>query len=120
MRLQRSDPILNMEVDVMRPAFNLEPKYRVTMFTREEWTRGPGTPPVVKGLLWFTDESRMMEGTGTGVYGQSLGRSLNISQGMKARVFRWRYMTSWPVSMNFIGMLGRKNMLIQAPIVRRL
>jgi len=88
MQLQRPDPIFNMEVDVMRPAFSLEPKYRVTMFTREDWTRGPGTPPVVKGLLWFTCESRMMEGTGTGVYGQSLGRSLSISQGMQATVFQ--------------------------------
>ena len=32
--LQNSDPTFNMGVDVMRPAFNLEPKYRVTMFTR--------------------------------------------------------------------------------------
>jgi hypothetical protein len=76
-----------MKVDVMRPAFNLEPKYRVTVFTIEEWTRRPGTP-VVKGLLWFTDDSRTMEGTGTGVYGQSLGRSLSISQGMQATVFQ--------------------------------
>ena len=30
MRLQQSDPIFNMGVDVMRPAFNFEPKYRVT------------------------------------------------------------------------------------------
>jgi hypothetical protein len=37
-----------MGVDVMRPVFNLESKYRVTMLTRQECTRGPGTPPVVK------------------------------------------------------------------------
>ena len=30
-RLQQSDPIFNMGVDVMRPAFNLEPNYRATM-----------------------------------------------------------------------------------------
>ena len=30
----------------MRPAFNPEPKYRVTMLTREEWTRGTESPPV--------------------------------------------------------------------------
>jgi len=51
-----------MGVDAMRPTFNFEPKYRVTMLTREDWTRGTGTPPVVKGLVWFTDGSRM-EGT---------------------------------------------------------
>ena len=36
MRLQQPDPIFNMGVDVMRPAFNFEPKYRVTMLTRED------------------------------------------------------------------------------------
>jgi len=43
----------------MRPAFNLEPKYRVTMLTREDWSGGTSAPPVVKGLVWFTDGSRM-------------------------------------------------------------
>ena len=52
----------------MKPVFNLEPKYRVTMLTREEWTRGPGNPPAVKGLIWLTDGSRIVEGTGAGVY----------------------------------------------------
>jgi len=51
MRLQKSDPIFSTGVAVMRPDFNLELKYWVTMLTREEWTRGPGTPPVIKGLI---------------------------------------------------------------------
>jgi hypothetical protein len=58
-----------MRADVMRPAFNLEPKYRVTMLTREEWTRGTGTPLEVKWLVWFADGSRMTEGTGVGSMG---------------------------------------------------
>ena len=29
MQLQSSDPIFNMEVDVMRPAFNLNPNIRL-------------------------------------------------------------------------------------------
>jgi hypothetical protein len=37
-------------VDVMRPAFNLEPKYRVTTLTKEEFARGTGTSAVEKGL----------------------------------------------------------------------
>jgi hypothetical protein len=53
MWLQRSGPIFNIGVDVMRPAFNFEPKYRVIMLTREDWTKGTGTPPVVKGFNWF-------------------------------------------------------------------
>jgi len=52
MWLQQSDPILNMGVDVVRPAYNFEPQYRVTMLTREDWTKATGAP-AVKGLVWF-------------------------------------------------------------------
>jgi hypothetical protein len=48
----------------MKPVFSLEPKYTTTMFTREEWSRGPGTPEV-KGLVLFSDGSRN-EGNGDG------------------------------------------------------
>jgi ribonuclease HI len=88
MQLQQSDPIFSMWVDVIRPAFNLEPKYRVTMLTREDWTKGTGTPPAVKGLIWFTDGSKMREVTGAGVYGQSLGRRLSFSLGRYTTVFQ--------------------------------
>ena len=53
----------------MRPAFNFEPKYMVNILTREEWSRRPGTPLVVKGLVWYTGGSRMKEGTEAGVCG---------------------------------------------------
>jgi len=85
MRLQQSDPIFNMGVNVMRPALNFEPKNIVIMLTREEWTRGPGTPPVVKGLVWFTDGSRM-DRTGAAGYGQSVGGRLSISLGWYAKI----------------------------------
>jgi len=87
-QLQKSDPIYAMGVDIMKPVFNLEPKYRVTMLTTEEWTRSPGTPPVVKGLVWFTDGSRTEEGTGAGVFGQSVNRRLSISLGKNTTVFQ--------------------------------
>jgi hypothetical protein len=58
------------------------------MLTREEWTRGPGTSPVVKGVVWFTDGSRMKNGTGAGVHGQSSGRRLIISLGRFAIGFQ--------------------------------
>ena len=64
----------------MRPAFNLEPKYAVIML-REDSTKTTGTPPAVKGVIWFTDGSKMREGTGAGVYGQSVGRRLSFSLG---------------------------------------
>jgi len=47
----------------MWPAFNLEPQYRVIMLTREDWTKATDAPPGVKGLVWFTDGTRMREGT---------------------------------------------------------
>jgi len=34
--LQQSDPMFNMGVDIMRPAYNFEPQYRVTLLTRED------------------------------------------------------------------------------------
>jgi hypothetical protein len=79
MRFQQSDSIFNTGVDAMRPAFNFEPKYRVTLLTRKEWTKVIGTPPVVSGFVWFTDGSKIKRGTGAGVYGQSVGRTLSFS-----------------------------------------
>jgi len=52
-----------MGFDVVRPAFNLEPQYRVIMLAREDWTKANGAPPRVKRLVWFTDGTRMREGT---------------------------------------------------------
>ena len=56
--------------------------------TTQKRTRGSATPLVTKGLAWFTDGSKMMEGTGAGVYGQSLGRRLSIPLGKHATVFQ--------------------------------
>jgi len=67
MQLQQSDPMFNIGVDVTRPAYNFEPQYGVTVLTREDWTKATGAPPAVKGLVWFTDGSKMREGTGAGV-----------------------------------------------------
>jgi hypothetical protein len=75
--------------DIMRPAYNFEPKYRVTLLTREEWTKGTGPPPVVKGLIWYTDGSRMQDGmTRAGVYEQFDGRRFSISLGAHITVFQ--------------------------------
>ena len=72
----------------MRPEFNFEPKYRVTMLAREDWTKRTGSPPAVKGLIWFTDGSKIREGTGAGVYGQSMRRRLSFSVGRYVTVFQ--------------------------------
>jgi hypothetical protein len=67
-----------MGVDIMRPGFNFEPKYRVTTLTMEDWTKGTGTPTAVKGLVWFTDGSKMREGARAEVFGQSVGREAQL------------------------------------------
>jgi len=72
----------------MKPVFNLEPKYRGTILTREQWTRGPGTPPAAKGLFWFAEGSRTAEGNGAWVYGQSANGRLSISLGKHTTVFQ--------------------------------
>jgi ribonuclease HI len=72
----------------MRPTCNFEPKYRVVALTREDWTSGTGTPPSVKGHIWFTDGSRMRGGTGAGVFGQPEGRRLSFPLGRYATVFQ--------------------------------
>jgi len=71
----------------MKLVFNLEPKYRVTMLTREELTRSSGILSDVKGLVWFTEGSRTVEGTRAWVYGQSANRRLSISLGKHAKIF---------------------------------
>jgi hypothetical protein len=76
-----------MGVDVMRAAINFEPKYRVAMLTGEEWTKVTGTP-TVKGIVWFTDGSKMKEGNGAGVYGQSVRRSFSFSMERHFSVFQ--------------------------------
>jgi len=58
------------------------------MLTREAWTTGTETPPVGKGLIWFTVGSRTKEGTMAGVDGYSVGRRLSISLGKYATVFQ--------------------------------
>ena len=72
----------------MKPVFNLEPKYSITVLTKEELTRGPGTLPVFKGLVWFMHWSRTAEGNVAGVYGQSADRRLSISLGKHDTVFQ--------------------------------
>jgi len=72
----------------MRPAYNFEPQFRFTMLMREDWTKATDAPPAVKGLIWFTDGSKMREGMGAGVYGLSVGRRLSFSLGRYATVFQ--------------------------------
>jgi hypothetical protein len=111
-----------MGVDVMKSVFNLEPKYRVTMLTREEWTGGPRNPLAVKGLVWFTDGSGTVEGTraGAGVYGQSANRRLSISLGKHSTVFQAGVYVKLVCVHEIELRTSQRNMLVFALIIRRL
>jgi hypothetical protein len=52
--------IFNVWVDVMKPVYSFHPKYRITTLTRDAWTRGHGTHPAVKGLVWYADGSKTL------------------------------------------------------------
>jgi len=64
LRLQQSNPIFHMGVEVMSLPNNVESQYRVTPLTREDLTKTTGAPTAVKGLVWFTDGSRKRGGKG--------------------------------------------------------
>jgi hypothetical protein len=70
-----------MGVKIMSPALNFEPKYMVTILIRKNWTKGTGTFSVFKGLVSFTDGSKMKEGTADGIHGKSIGRKPTFSLG---------------------------------------
>jgi hypothetical protein len=61
-------------------------KYGIIILTREEWTRGPGSPFAV----WYTDGSRTQRGGGAGtvVYGPSLDGRLNFFPGRYVTLFQ--------------------------------
>jgi hypothetical protein len=104
----------------MKLVFNLEPKYRVTMLTREERTGGPRTPLAVKGLVWFTDGSGTVEGTGAGVYGQSANRRLSVSLGKHATVFQAEVYVKLVCVHETELKTRHRNMLVFALIIRQL
>jgi len=107
-----------MGVEAIRPTYNLEPKYRVNMLTREDWTKGSGAPPEVKGLVWYTDGSKMREGTRAGVFGQYVRRRLSFSLGRYTTVFQAEYTLSWSVSIKFNLRTDRRNTVVYALIVK--
>jgi hypothetical protein len=54
---------------------------------RSEWDRGI-VPLGKRGLIWYTDGSKMNEGTGAVVYGHGMGQSFSFSLGRYATVFQ--------------------------------
>jgi hypothetical protein len=98
-RLHQLYPVFNMRVDVMRPAYNFEPKYRVKLLSRKDWTIGTGTPPIVKGHVWFTDGSWMEEGLGLGSMGNLTEEGSAFPFDNMLQFFRPKCLPFWPVLM---------------------
>ena len=69
--------MFNTRFGVVRLAFNLESQYIVILLLREVWTETTGVPAAIKGLVCFTDVSRMREVTG-------LESICNLSDGCSA------------------------------------
>jgi len=83
-----------MRVDVMKPAFNLKPQNMVTMLTMEHWTKAFGASLTIKEFVWCKVGARIREGTGAGVYWQSVGRSLTFHYAYMQQFFRQRHLIS--------------------------
>jgi hypothetical protein len=41
--------MFNVRADVMRPAYNFQPKYRVELLSRKDWTTGTGNLQISRG-----------------------------------------------------------------------
>jgi hypothetical protein len=54
---------------------------------RSEWDRGI-VPLGKRGLIWYTDGSKMNEGSEAGVYGQGMRQRFSFSLGQYATVFQ--------------------------------
>jgi hypothetical protein len=89
------------------------------MLTREDWTRGSGSPPEIKGPFWYTDGSKMKEGTRAGVFGQSVKRRLSFPWVDIKQFSRQKYMLSWPVFMKFNFRTYQRNMSVYALVIRQ-
>jgi hypothetical protein len=107
-------------VDVVRPAYNFEPKYSVIVFARDEWTRRPGTLPTVKVIVWYTDGSRTRGKPGPESMGNLREEHLVSLKENMLQLSRPIYVLSGPVNMKFIRTLDQRNMLVFALAVRRL
>jgi hypothetical protein len=75
--------------------------------------------PVVKGFVWFTDESRTTERLGLEFMGNIWEEIVVLLKECKLKFFKLKYMTFLPVFINFKQMLGQRNKLVLALIVRR-
>jgi hypothetical protein len=59
--------------DKIIPRCEFHKKFTVTLPDRDEWNRGM-VPLKKGGLMWYTDGSKINEGTEAGVYSHGMGQ----------------------------------------------
>ncbi|XP_061729791.1 uncharacterized protein LOC133534609 [Cydia pomonella] len=79
--------ITNMGCDKMQPKFVFRKNFEVKVPTRAEWTEGVQAPNSDENdIIWYTNGSKTVSGTGAGIYANDL--SCSISMGNYANVFQ--------------------------------
>ena len=72
-----------LAVNNVQGVFKKRPNFCYKGFILQHFKHCP-----LQGLVWYMDGSRTAEGTGAGVYGQSVNRRLSIPLGKHATVFQ--------------------------------
>jgi ribonuclease HI len=75
-----------MGTDKMIPRHVYDKPFMVRFADRSEWK--DKFSPTQKGLMWYTDGSKINEGTGAGVYGYGIRHELSFSLGKYTIVFQ--------------------------------
>jgi ribonuclease HI len=81
-----SEPILEMRADHITPVLNHSRIFKV-IIDRDYWRHTDLVVPE-DSLIWFTDGSRMLSGTGSGIFGVRPSGSLSFPLGKFAIVFQ--------------------------------
>ena len=85
--VSRASPSTRMRQDRITATYCFRRRYSVQFPTREEWSTTAG-PLGGQGLIWFTDGSKMEEGTGAGLCLSISKRETLISLGRYCTVFQ--------------------------------
>jgi ribonuclease HI len=81
-----SDSMLDMRSDNTIPVYNYSKSFNITIHPNYWRNEDPVFPE--DALIWYTDGSKTVSGTGSGIYGLRPNRSLGFSLGEFATVFQ--------------------------------
>jgi hypothetical protein len=99
-----------MRADVIRPAYNFEPKYTVELLSRKDWTIGMGTPPLLRGRSGSQMGPGRRGGPGLGYRGILMKEGSAFPLDNMLQFFRPKCLLFWPVLMTLQLMDYQGNM----------